>query len=452
MFERRLTCEAELELLSPLHLGSGGRVRRPDIRDPEDKRPEAAKGVWVSQVQVAEDERPIIPGSTIKGLLRGLAGDEPLVGLLFGRARTAEDGIGRLSAFAALTRSSPVTKNSLLPHVDEARGLYVHARVRIDAETGVAADGKLFHAEMVPAGHRFTMRLSIDIHGCQGEDLALTLFQLLARLADPEGVACGRGQTQGNGRLRLRSETLKITERRLSAAGDVEETDRSKEAHAIPGKAPASTKTMILTCDGPYLSVDSSRHSLRGKAKDLGINGEIPSQIEPLRTADGKAMLTGSTVMGALRARAGWLASRQELRAGRNPVCQDNPDKPFTHISETTVVERLFGLGGWRGRLRIAELTLLKGGKEERVTSVAIDPFSAAAIDGALFTSVVFTGVSVRLALGLDPRPKLPVGMTDQDKALFDMLVADIHARGLVLGHGGNKGFGWFLPEGGANG
>ena len=79
------------------------------------------------------------------------------------------------------------------------------------------------------------------------------------------------------------------------------------------------------------------------------------------------------------------------------------------------------------------------------ISSVRIDRFSGAPVDNALFTSAVFVGTRLRLTISASSRGKAT--LTSEDIGLAEMIIDDIKENGLVLGHGGNKGFGWFDVE-----
>jgi hypothetical protein len=82
------------------------------------------------------------------------------------------------------------------------------------------------------------------------------------------------------------------------------------------------------------------------------------------------------------------------------------------------------------------------------VTSVKLDRFTSGPIDNALFKTGAFLGVALDAAFAIEARPpSLPAGERKMDDDLYEELLQDIRTNGLVLGHGGNKGFGWFRHE-----
>jgi hypothetical protein len=86
----------------------------------------------------------------------------------------------------------------------------------------------------------------------------------------------------------------------------------------------------------------------------------------------------------------------------------------------------------------------MAAGSPVEITSEALDQFSMAPLDGALFTTRAFVGCEFSVHLGLDRRRTV----TAADETFFRELVDDATDNGLMLGHGTNKGFGWFAVSG----
>src|SRR5205823_4997521 len=156
----------------------------------------------------------------------------------------------------------------------------------------------------------------------------------------------------------------------------------------------------------------------------------------------GLPLVLGSSISGALRSRATWLAALDAHRRG-DPMPASN-DRVVLHprdIASLTSVERLFGVAGFRGLLQIDSI-LVHEAEPWCVTSVKLDRFSGAPIDNALFTTETFVGARLTVQLRLVSRGG--TAPEDKDKKWFDALLADVGRNGLQLGHGRNKGFGWF--------
>lgn len=415
MPEVRFEISGVLETLAPLHVGSGerGSFTRTD-------------GETATMAEVIRDfeGKPCLPGSTLKGLLRRVAeglADAAAVTALFGSPRIAprseeEPGSGGWLLVRAALLLAPGPGAEKLPQGNGETGIFIDARTRIDRATGTADDAKLFHVEQVAPGSRFGLRLILLRPDPGRLDL---LRRVLGALTDPAGLMVGHGQSDGYGRLWLRPETVE----------------------GLDGLAPppARTKPIVLRlhCSGPYLTLDSSKRQ-RQKNRD---EDDEPEKLQPLLDGKGKPVLRPTQLLGVLRARAAWLESLESIETGADPKTVDDRDRIY-RAGETTLtpVERLFGVNGWRGLLAVERIETRAPGQEFDITSVALDSFSQAPLDGALFTTTVFVGCNYKVSLRLEESARC----TEADRALCERLIADAVEEGLMLGHGTNKGFGWF--------
>lgn len=468
MFAARLVVTGELQVLTPLHLGTGEVESYKSIpQDPESKEPVSTT---VATVMRDVDGLPVIPGASVKGVLRALVGNHDAADALFGAPTGAEQLFqGRLTAHATRYASSdPATLAHGLPFADrqmpdgvelKARGLFIAARTAIDPGSGTAEEGKLFHQEMVAPGARFALRLVLrlepDGSGGEAEDCLIRVLEALTR---DDGVAFGKGQSLGQGRLRLdlgslEAERLTLDEAsgtlRDSAAGAT--TKELKQAIEAVESAPAerlfARHELRLTCDGPFLIDDTSVKPPR-KSEKPRLNAQ---------QRGGRPLLSGSTVIGALRARAGWLAKlrwnedckRHDERGrilakGDEAARLADPERVVTDPGKLSPTERLFGVTGWRGLVRVANITCTSCAGFEDITSVKLDRFSMAPIDGALFTTRAAIDPVFDVVLEVEKRGGFP---DDDDWELFTKLLDDLRDEGLMLGHGTSRGYGWFGVE-----
>jgi len=428
MSRPRWDIAATLVTLSPLHVGSGAFSPVDDASSP-----------GVARFQRDDRERPYIPGSTLKGVLRRAATaaiGQGEIDLLFGEVKD-RDAPGRAGAifFRGASCIEPGDAGAF-PYAAQCEpGLFIAARTRIDRDSGVAADNKLFLQEMVVPGSRFA--LSLACLGASGETAPPAgLLALLRHASQPDGLTLGKGGNDGFGRLRLDAGSVRITLRYLDADGELQAADRSDlwSAATAPPPQPASWQhTLELFCAGLFLVADSSH------VPDTGGDGP---QIVAQRQAGGQPLLLGSSLSGALRSRAAWLAALD----GRDR--SDDPDRILRKPEGTTTltpVERLFGVNGFRGLLEIRRLDVSATGTVD-IASVKLDRFSGAPIDNALYTTRAFIGTRLTATLALADRGRTTP--TAEDRALADALLRDIAENGIPLGQGENKGFGWFEKVG----
>ena len=447
MSRERYRITGEIEVLSPLHVGTS--LFRP-IAIVTGKKGSNDAPLVAAIVRDFED-KPFIPGTALKGLMLRLAErlDEPSRVALFGVAKNDESGKMGTAIFRGLAWKKPgATQN--LPYaagcataVDKdglGPGVFVSARTAIDRHSGTAEDNKLFFQEMVAPGARFALDILVE-----GADQAANvegLLRLLAELAAVSGHGIGKNEADGFGRIRLTGD-LAIMHEKLDGQGDFVnggqaaalaqkwKTIYNKSQKQQPSGKQPWLKALLLTCKDPFLVVDSSY---------AGSGKEVP-QIVGQKDAGSLPLLLGSSLTGAMRARARWM----KALTARDPKAVDRTDHVVRDPKDAeglTPVERLFGVTGFRGLLQVDALKVLTAVPME-IASVKLDRFTGGPFDNALFKTQAHRDVTVRVVLRLASREG--VGKAEADDMDFaTKLVGDMCKRGLVLGHGGSKGFGWF--------
>jgi CRISPR/Cas system CSM-associated protein Csm3 (group 7 of RAMP superfamily) len=434
MFGARLELSCTLETLSPLHCGTGDQaaLERSGGRN---------EPLQYASVQRDHMQRPYLPASSLKGAIRQFAFDrlpERKSDLLrlFGNIdpKLGDMRMGSLTLFGAqCPEAAPASVELPFSGALKRSSAYVTARTAINGASGVADDHKLFHSEAVQAGTLFTLRALVlnEQPGSPLWRLAEEVFELLAR----DGFSLGKSRAGGDGRLRIREGSLTSAEWRISAEGELKSLESKPLAAAVSGGPMPGVETFELVCTGPFLIQDSGAregHDARDPARNK--KGSAP-QIQAQRSSGNQPLLPGSSVAGALRARAIWLWRKKMLRSGQD-IPLDDPEP----------VKRLFGMTGHMALLHIVQCAISEAEPID-ITSVRLDRFSGAPVDNALFTTRAFLGAKLTLGLILTSRPGFEPD--DDDRKLFKLLCADINDHGLDLGAGSNKGFGWFVKAGG---
>lgn len=498
MAKARYEISGCLEVLTPLHLGSGAFATRNAVKG-KDGEPPPQVALIVRDASGA----PYLPPTSLKGLLlrlteERLASEEEkkrkeLIHALFGQTNgdgninkgekdvDDEEGAkptGRMGALIlrGAVRSGPVPDVRDAPYADApdvsgepkdgylGPGVFIAARTRIDAASGTARDGNLFFQEMVAPGTRFDFRCLIETRGEGAAETAEArlrdLLPILKMLTTEGGRALGKGGANGFGRVRLSEGSVRIHRRSVDPDGGFPSEDVTalwRDAET-PEESSGDTRTLTLVCREPFATLDASRAATfrapdlpepDGPDKAVGKDRGKPTQpqLQAQRLAERQPLLLGSGVSGALRARARWLAALGALKDGKDPAMVDPAAgkvvSSVEEVKELTPVQRLFGVTGFAGLLAIDRLEVSEAEPWD-VTSVKLDRFSGAPVDNALFTTGTFVGVRLVLGLSLRKRGAFPY---PDDRALFERLVEDIEKRGIELGHGGNKGFGWFVDE-----
>lgn len=436
MSKVRYDIRGQLQVLSPLHLGTGHVRAVGSVTGKEGANisPEVA-----ALLRDAVD-RPYLSGSTLKGLLRRIAEgafEQATIDSLFGAIKGETGGQkGALTVGGAALDQPGDTSGA--PYVEGAQqelggGVFVAARTAVDGASGTVDDGKLFFAEMVAPGARFAFRLSIERRGGDAAADASAILdktvRLLKALARDEGWSIGKGQADGFGRIRLDVRSVKIEKRELNSSGafaasGVNGVWEKANAAAPVHRTPVRSVDLRLACAGPFAIIDASRKASQGKGKEDGAAQLAAQRIKQM------PLILGSSVSGVLRTRAAWIEKLHLLRGER---------------AHAASCERLFGTQSARAILSVARLDVLKADRWQ-VTSVKLDRFSGAPVDNALFTTDCFINTELSLRLVLEDRGG-EMSPTDEDVALFEALIDDLSKNGLELGHATNRGFGWFQVQ-----
>ena len=448
IFGNRLVLTLKLETAALLHIGAGVRRVEPQLKaDDMDEAPE------LLLVQRDRTDRPIIPATSLKGALRAVSRlPAATLDQLLGEAGEAAEGRGRIARLWLDTAiaTTPADANAAYRGSTSDAGLrdhgFVKTGVQIDRMTGAAEARKLFHREVIGRGTRFEGKATLFLDDVPDEGALLDdLAALFAPLCRPPYLPLGGQHRQATGALRLCD--LEVVRKAIDPATldlvphhePALAQELKRKAHGIP--APLTPPIRLdLACPGPFMTI-------RDKAKGAGER----QVTKPLESGD-KPLLWPSSLLGVLRARATWLAARAVLRQdhrfapGREPRDVDDRGRvvrKLAEVADLSSVERLFGVAGWRGLLRIASLVTDADAapRRKRLTSVTIDRFTGGAMDERLFTEETFLGSAFKAELRLDERGTYP---TEDDRDLLDLLLDDVHKKGLELGHGAAKGFGWF--------
>lgn len=394
-----------LELISDLHLGDG------ETRD--GPTPEG-RSQPVQIATLARDHRdlPWLPGTSIKGALRAISDDEDVFG-------TFEKG-GKLILWGGELDEQSLPKKEVckLPHYDQTKGRYSGAHVSIDPKSGAADDGKLFFRDYVPRGATFIVRCC-----WQGsfDDLETQLLPILNRAAGRWGFALGKASRAGFGRVRIINAGIAVTSKYLTLEEDVPGV-HTEPVITLPltPETGADTTTLTLHCEGPFIIVDPTR-AREGNAES--------ERMRSFQRDASAAELLGTSLIGALRRRAGWL---QQLKMQLGP--DDRGAKFGGDATKLTPVQNLFGINGWAKRIRIVALKHESTGSPVHLyPGVQLDDFTQGTMPGALFMFEAPGDVRFKVTLSVEP-----------DSTLWPHLLADISTNGLKIGHKTGSGFGWF--------
>lgn len=406
----RVEITGTLRAEAPIHVGGGDRGALVD-----------------APVLIDGAGRPLIPGTSLAGVLRSaLGGGDDLWGSEppTGGARDASVP-SRVTVFDAFKLG------------DDARVAddFVVDHVAIDRFSGTAVDRRLFSRAYLPAGTDFRCRILVEggtgggVSG--GVDRAVDEAQAIARLLVAGGISVGANTANGAGRVRLRNPQLKrfgIDARNLVTAltgGETLAVDLAGGAEDAP--APGVVRfTIPFSARGPLYS-------------GVKIDGS-PADMIPLtrKDADGsvRLVLPGSSVKGALRAHAERIertaagtdvaaaddfddqlasAPMAGLLFGTPPKAEGKDGRKGVMVVRDVTSSASFDADAWQGLFQVSDDQEMlgridalnkmtgepavgpgggsgegRGGpgrlRLELVTRNSIDRFTGAVVDGALFT------------------------------------------------------------------
>lgn len=239
-FSNRYRITGTLTTVSPLHIGTGDE-RPMEFRSEEEKKKtieKAGKIPSISTIITDHRGKPLIPGSTLRGVLRNwlltvlegigpqwaverdYAGEGLLdldqalqiqrvketfsrLELLFGTPLNA----GKVEVWDAMCRTcDPQAMNDSLLGWNDQRLTYVDTSVAIDPDRGTAKDKLLYKADIVPPG--VTFELNLVAQNLSDEELGLLLLALEGFNSQIYPIQVGARGGRGYGRMEFKMETI----------------------------------------------------------------------------------------------------------------------------------------------------------------------------------------------------------------------------------------------------
>lgn len=294
---------------------------------------------------------------------------------------------------------------------DQTAERYTRPRLRINGKTGTADDGGKFDVAHIGSGSRFRFSLTWLGKGCDQDELT-AVEQMLGAL-DAGEIRLGAQKSNGFGRVQL------SVRRR---AFDL--TDRQDRADWLAGRCSGASMVLPKTAECRRVAFLVS-----GKADSLLVKAGAPLPKEgsgtytPNLTEGSRAVLPGSSVKGAVRARAEMIAGLLGLEPG--------------------TTDEFFGRGaegddtGRPGQI-FFEDARLTGEKKQQITRIRINRFTGGVIRGGLFTEEPLScGVELRITAPDDPRVC----------ALLLYALRDLGLGLYNLGSGGSVGRGYLTVQ-----
>lgn len=381
-------------------------------------------------------ENIYIPGSSIVGALRSYLArhlatnrndkEDAATAALFGRSlgEYRNQPGPKPAGYASLIRAAEARLASQSP-------AYIRDNVRIDAESGTAEDKGKFNIEVLPAGARFPFELTLSLYDepIPGVDDAAIreCFRRALESFHDGGVRLGARTRQGFGRGKVENWTI----RRFDMLNREHALDWLKNTGASGGETWTLTKLggTKLESQRKVLKITAS---LCVKTSLLIRAGGGPGSPDSTQFREnGNSLVPGTSLRGVLRHRC----ERIARTLWKKTSTWDNIQP----------VNDLFGVAGEgvktprAGHILIEECALTNG--ELNVQSrVAIDRFTASALDAKLFDEAPFWPSS-----GERENLKLSIELTDPDPSYIVLILAalkDLWTGDLTIGGGAGIGRG----------
>ncbi len=469
-FVNRWRIEGTLTTDAPLHTGSGETTTRETIHEKWDPDRLAE----IAAVAVDHEGRAYLPGAALKGCLRswlrvhiaGAAGPggaaHKVVEQLLGSEDTRQQGFvggkaefGDAFALEALADAETRFKETV-PYWKAARLTGVKASVAIDRRRKTAMDKKLFYHEFVPKGVAFKAAVT-------GQDLddgeVSLLLAAMEGFNGPDDRACVGAETgDGYGRLTWKLDNILRLETGAAvvawtrgptgagyAAGlrPLPDTDRDalksralQRYRAAP--EPKLTVNLRITFPGQFL-VNDPEQCKTDKERDR--DSPKPDHAF-LKDEKGLAFLPGPSLRGALRSQAERILrtlTSGDLRAACASTDSGHCCRAISSAEETgrlCLACRLFGAPGWGAPVEIGDFRGTAQG-EVKQELVAIDRFTGGVSGSAKFDALTAYQPVLDGTIAVDLFRTQPWGLGLLALTLRDLMEGDI-----VLGFGGNKGYG----------
>jgi len=451
----RVRISGTLVCKSDLHVGDGDlkpfkkflcsdneQQAKEDEKEKEEEKEKKAGSY--NTVCLDHNKRAYIPGSTLRGSLAAFLekGDED-VKKLFGYEKPAgknQDGersAGNVRVFDAHIVKSIDTDGDQTPYWNPQSGTFISHGIALDDVTGTTEKGKLFRYELVPAGTKFTIELEAD--RLTKEEVA-KLLGLLARWNGTAETAIGKGTSKGYGRIKWKNPQVSVlttnalrqwaVSNTLNAPyfepaaflpGDVSKLLRQRKRHEFVIRILPQSP---LLCNEPGFVTGADQE---------------PSLVFQAR--NGKAIIPGTTLAGAVRARG-----RKILMT---LLHQAKPDAKLNDLAKQAeiLIEQLFGSEEQKSALEFSnatDTTTETETTEHPQYFNAIDRFTGGVKDKALFNATAAQCKELKTEscyLNLNRMPK----NVHWWKGLLLFIARDAIEGELAVGWGKGKGYGSFI-------
>lgn len=317
----------------------------------------------IAAVLLTNDGTPFIQGSSIAGALRDFLKQS------FPKQKDIVDEMCGIESVG----SELIVSDGLFEKGTESA---VRPRLRIDPGTGSAADGGKFNVAHVAPQSKFHFHIILTARDRENSfELKTEMLEKALAAMNAGTVRLGAQQSNGFGEVRLSAKKRKFDMRK--------EEDR----RAWLENAEGQPFELAAFSDGRYIRFTLCGHTdgmlVRSEETRVENSAEKRAEVTTFLKENGKAVIPGSSIKGAVRAQAVRIA-------------------PHIGLSDADII-RLFGCadvdgdrnGGQPGRLRFHDAYFADGMHEKKCTRIRINRFTGGVMDKALFSEDVTCGKMV---------------------------------------------------------
>ena len=419
----RWVVEGDLVLQTPAHFGNGDGAGLTDM----------------PLLKAADNDKvPLLTGASIAGALRAYLRSHQLGYRIKPDKKTKERDSAAVRLFGGAKGDAEGMQSPLI--VEDAYGtagaIETRNGVKLNAHSRTAENNALFNLEAWPTGTSFPLRVELLVSEDADEAALLSALVTALQGFNDGGITLGARKSRGFGRATVGAWRVKpfhlespvgLADWLLNGAEKLSGTPVATLSEALKG-------TQALPDDKRNLFTLTAKFALDGSL--LVRSGGGRDDIEPdmvHTTSNGRPVLPGTSLAGALRARASKIsntlaANRKDADAlmdylfGRDMHKADEGGvRPQPTASRISVEEHEVTL----------QPNVAGGGRFDLVQSrVAIDRFTGGALDTALFTEQpVFGGdhTEVQVCVKL-------INPHEYDVGLLLLLLKDLWTGDLPLG------------------
>lgn len=350
----------QFQLITSMHIGTG-------LDEEMDKQSDASvdkkqDNPWIQAIALDQNEKPYIPGASIKGALKALARRYYCASNLniFGDTIDIKDRDNKRKSVTVAGQAEFL--NAWYSAQQQDKPFDTVTRVAINRITGTAEDKKLFNTRRVNPGARFDYKIVVQ-NACETE--IQYLLGLLRKAAEDPQFSLGAGANHSQGKIRCLSSCVRYFGKRemhdwfrAIQNGEQERWQTfAKPCGITPARLEQSERIaaplnlpLALDFHTPFLvkAADTkSKSKDKDKDKDKDKN---EADAKPRTNHQGQIILPASSLRGRLRAQA-----EKILRT----LCQDIPQgheaPAYDGDEHSDLISLLFGTAGWKGIVRASD-------------------------------------------------------------------------------------------------